>query len=263
MRWIGRLGWFVFTLLIVAIGLQFLFACDFRLFGFERNACVARAGSDAMRTQLLQRETLLREIHVAELGIAAKPVCTPAVPVRPPDPTQKRAYDRGAKPGQLEVFLSWETPDDVDLLVRCPGGKIGGGAGSSQGPGVCGDGRLDLDANRDLRENVVPNPVEHIVWKDDIPAGNYTFVAGVFKMKNPNREASVPFTMRIRYGEEERVCTGAIPHYPKSQNRRDLAGKIIGGQIFKLDWTYGQPLPDCTWKIEDVVYCGPHECDKN
>lgn len=262
MRWIGSIGWCAFALLTVAIGLQFLLACDFRLFGFERNACVARATANVLGDALRQQETLLRQIHNAEMRIAEKPVCTPVEEPRPPDAIQKRAYDRGAKQGKLEVFLDWNTLDDMDLSIRCPGGTIGGVSGKS-GPGICGDGKLDLDANRDLRVNVVPNPVEHIVWQDDIPAGEYVFGATIFKAKDSKREVHVPFRMRIRLDENERICSGTVPYYPKDQNRTAPSGKIISGQRLLLRWTYGQPLPECNWESVTSTYCGPRECDKD
>jgi hypothetical protein len=261
MRWIRGIGWCAFALLTVAIGLQFLLACEFRLLGFERNACVTPADFTAHRTAFQEHESLLRQVHTAELQIAEKPLCTPVDPVRPPDASQKRAYDRGAKRGKLEVFLDWNTLDDVDLSVQCPGGLISS-IGGKPGPGVCGDGKLDLDANGNLRNNVVPNPVEHIVWQEDIPSGEYVFQAGLFKPKESGLERNIPFRMRIRFGDDERVCTGAIPSYPRSQNRRSASGNFLHSKRLALRWAYGQPLPECNWEYNDVTFCAPGECNK-
>lgn len=261
MRWIRSIGWSVFAVLTVVIAMDFLWACNFRLLGFARNTCVSSAPIGSMSGLQREQDALMRQIHLAELKIAEKPVCVPVEEPRPPDPSQKRAYDRGAKQGKLEVFADWSTADDVDLSVQCPGGTVGGVAGKP-GPGICGDGKLDLDANRNLLVNVVPNPVEHIVWQNDIPAGDYVFGITLFKTKN-NRELHLPVRLRIRIDDEERVCTGIVPYYPQSQNRLNAAGRIIAGQKLLLRWTYGQPLPECNWEYSETTYCGPGQCNKN
>jgi hypothetical protein len=260
MRWMIAFGWSVFALLTAVIGLQFLLACDFHFLGFERKTCLPRESNDGLRMALERQEALLREVHAAELRIAAKPVCLPVAEVKPPDAIQKRAYDRGAKQGKLEVFLDWNTLDDMDLSIGCPGGVIGGLKGKP-GPGVCGDGKLDLDANRDLRINVASTPVEHIVWQDDIPAGDYSFEVYMFKAKDGTRELNVPFRLRIRLDDEERVCSSTIPHYPMSQKRTSSSGRILAGKNLSLRWTYGQPLPECNWTSVDQTYCDG--CGKN
>jgi hypothetical protein len=261
MRSVSVIGWIVFALLIIAIGWQFLFACDFRLLGFERNACpVSQIGAE--RSDTLQQEALMREIHAAELVIAEKLVCLPEKITERAEQVIRDAYDRGAKQGKLEAFLDWSTPDDLDLSVFCPGGHVGG-VNSKPGPGVCGDGKLDLDANRNLVTNVVPNPVEHVAWQTDIPPGEYSFRAAVFKTSNPAIGSKIPFRLRIRFDGQERVCEGEIPFYPRSEGRMASSGKLLHSQDFSLRWRFGGPLPQCNWQVGETTYCDPGECDKN
>jgi hypothetical protein len=41
------------------------------------------------------------------------------------------------------------------------------------GPGVCGDGIIDVDANR-KRLHPINDPAEHAVWVRSAPMGDYT-----------------------------------------------------------------------------------------
>ena len=125
------------------------------------------------------------------MDLARKPVCEKPKPKEEFIRLQEKAYKRGAVSGQLEVFLAWHTLDDVDLEIDCPGGRITG-VGGAFGPGICGDGKLDLDANRDLTVNIQHDPVEHISWREAPPTGEYRFPAHIYKAKNGERPHEHP-----------------------------------------------------------------------
>ena len=171
MRGLTPAAWTLFAAILIALGGQFLFACGFGLGGFFWNACpvpvdrVAGDGGGARRI-FAAANPRRRNGH------------RPQARLEKPKPKeefirlQEKAYKRGAASGKLEVFLAWHTLDDVDLEIECPGGLISGLNGNF-GPGICGSGKLDLDANRDLTVNIQRDPVEHIAWSDEPPAGEY------------------------------------------------------------------------------------------
>ena len=74
----------------------------------------------------------------------------------------------GGAIGAVNVVLSWNTTDDLDLVVICPNGaEI-----SFMQKENCG-GRLDVDVNVDPR-NKTSTPVENITWAHgDAPRGTY------------------------------------------------------------------------------------------
>jgi hypothetical protein len=95
------------------------------------------------------------------------------------------------KRGRLEVPLWWSTTDDLDLVIGCPPagmldpfkltsvrarrttGTTFLGRIMGMGPGLCGDGIIDVDANR-KRLHPINKPAQHAVWVRSAPMGDYT-----------------------------------------------------------------------------------------
>jgi hypothetical protein len=262
MRGLTSAAWALFALILIALGGQFLFACGFGLGGFFWNACPAAADAVPLVLEAERGEMLQRQIHVAELDIARKPICEKSKPSEEFIRLQKKTYERGAASGKLEVFLNWHTLDDVDLEIECSGGLISG-VNHNFGPGICASGKLDLDANRDLTINIQRDPVEHISWSDEPPAGEYRFRAHVYKAKDAGRPSNIPFEMTISLDGEQRKCSGTLEWIPRSLGVRAPNGGTLATRIAFLRWKSGDPLPNCEWQFLDSIYCEPpNTCSK-
>lgn len=80
-----------------------------------------------------------------------------------------RVHLRNGMMGALNVTLIWNTPDDLDLSVRCPDNSLI----SFKTSRVCG-AILDIDSNVSS-SNPSPEPVENIVWPETpTMTGQYT-----------------------------------------------------------------------------------------
>lgn len=156
----------------------------------------------------------------------------------------KRLNDRNGQTGKLQVTLSWNTLDDLDLIVECPGGVIGWNA---QGPGICGDGRKDVDSNRFMTKNVSPTPVENVFWENDIPAGVYKFQ--VNPTNYDRKTNTIPFELRFRFNGKEVICSDSVERDDK------------GGIQKYIRWNYGDPMPACNFASKKVSICKKEDTD--
>lgn len=161
----------------------------------------------------------------------------PDARTNPPTPEQRRA-DRGqtnpprpedlrprlerehAREGEASVSLAWNTQDDLDIVVACPGNAQVG----YRNPQACG-AQLDVDMNRgDPRSDT---PVENITWPsvDAAPRGRYRV-----QIDNQSNDA-VPYRVRVTVRGESREFTGTVP--PHARGHRvtefDLPGQAPSG----------------------------------
>ena len=269
-----RIGlWLVFVALVIAGGDLVLRACGiWPVLGFVRNYCPASLNRSFVR-DVVEGESLRRQVHVAELRLAEQPPCppptslapTPVAPppaapappaAREPSPESKaideRVEEGGGKKGQLQFTLAWNTLDDLDLNVTCPGGQISSISGE-RGPGVCGDGVKDIDANRNLVENVSSTPVENVVWPADFPDGNYRLEVIEYKAAAQDGAGNtVPFTLRMRLGDEERECQGEVTQLAR-EGMVERNGVTITGTEQLITWRTGEPLPQCDFTEGNTV----------
>jgi len=109
---------------------------------------------------------------------------------------RERLEAAGAKQGAIEIGLSWENTNDLDLHVidphgdrvffqrkRCPSG-----------------GELDVDRNASCG-NVTDRPVEHIVWTENTPPrGSYTVCVHHFQTCG-GAAAPTPFNVEMKIGD--------------------------------------------------------------
>lgn len=172
MRRLSVALWTAFGLMLLIGAAQFLLACGFSMGVWVWTYCPAPIDRAGVFVEGERGKHLQRLVHAAEMMLAEKPLCEAVPPARKAETEQtiRKTYERGARGGMLEVFLSWKTLDDLDLLVFCPGG--GSIGGTVNHPGSCGDGAIDLDANRNLVKNVSTTPTEHAVWRNLIPGEN-------------------------------------------------------------------------------------------
>jgi hypothetical protein len=244
-RWAAGLLWAVFGLLVLAIGTLLLFACDVqtpRLFHLGLRFCPGLAQLGLER-EAGRREELLASLHDAEVQLAQIPNCAPPPPPPPPPP----AGPVVGNPGRLQITLWWHTRDDLDLYVDCPGGQISPFSGETKGPGICGDGALDVDANRN-RINTIPNPAEHVYWQDDVPLGTYSVAV---RPSSTNSAAMIRFWVRIDYDGESKVCEGEVMW--------DGANSV-GYQRRVIHFTPQHPLPECSYSDESLRVCSGPTC---
>ena len=113
----------------------------------------------------------------------------PPPPPRPPPPPPQlprpsasasaRARAAGGRAGKLQVILTWEDRNDLDLMVTDPKGHV-----IFFGKDHCGcGGSLDVDRNR---ASTTTRPVENVVWAErDPPKGRYTVRVWFFARKGP------------------------------------------------------------------------------
>lgn len=250
----GRLAasllWLIPIALAGAIAWLLLPACGvslpFGLAAFGKGGgayCALVAPQPTVDQASLRTQELMAEAGVLEEQLRRHlNSCVP----KKPQTTESKDMDKqlgGGHTGKLQVTLSWQTLDDLDLSATCPGGMLGGNQ-SINGPGICGDGVRDVDSNKNLEEHVSSQPVENIVWRDAIPQGTYKFTVIPYTTKIRNKTISIPFDLRFRLDGEEKVCPSDVTHYPK------------GGGIGKsIVWNFGDPIPDCNFTTVQIGVC--------
>jgi hypothetical protein len=102
----------------------------------------------------------------------------------------------GAKTGDIQISIAWNTPDDIDLHVKFQD-KFGQFSYISwmNRSGING-GMLDVDMNAHPG-NLTPRAVENVFW----PFGsspNGDFMVGIHNFRNWSGAASVPVTVLIK-----------------------------------------------------------------
>jgi hypothetical protein len=117
---------------------------------------------------------------------------------------RERLEAAGAKQGAIEIGLSWENTNDLDLHVIDPTGErvfFQRKRGSS-------GGELDVDRNASCG-SVTDRPVEHVVWTDDTPPrGSYTVCVHHFQTCGGSA-APTPFQVEMKIGDASpRVMRG-------------------------------------------------------
>ena len=155
----------------------------------------------ALRAQLAQitDEAGQRHLRCPPIVVQAPPPQPSQQPQQPPSPDAQRATERGAHQGKLQIILTWEDRNDLDLHVQCPGGhEIYHAARSS-----CG-GQLDVDANADTN-TATATPVENVFFSDP-PPGPYRVIVDSFAMR-----VAVDSRFRVtirREGKPDQVVEG-------------------------------------------------------
>lgn len=238
---LAPLLWLLFLALLAAIYWRLLLACSVVLpgsaFGICEAPALAQAAAvgqradlerhlDALRSQIAQAPQCRIETAMAPAQPDLAPTVTP-VPSRPdpaqtPIPAPERtdldsARERaGGKVGDVTITLLWNGHSDLDLQITCPDNQTL----SSWRPLACG-GEVDIDANRcNAREGAVcvrymstpsQRPVENaFLLRDDALPGSYRVDVRHFASASEAPDASVPFAMQIRQGEDVQTLRGAV-----------------------------------------------------
>lgn len=126
----------------------------------------------------------------------------PAPPPAPPGPQPSACEREGCETGRLQVTLLWQTQDDLDLYVDCPGDTLF----FDHRTGACGDGKLDLDAQADRD---MPEPVENVRWQAPPPTGRYRVRVQFSRVKQAG-DGPIGYEVQVRLNDELRVCRGQV-----------------------------------------------------
>ncbi|MCJ2544096.1 right-handed parallel beta-helix repeat-containing protein [Thermostichus vulcanus] len=130
-------------------------------------------------------------------GGAATPTPTPTstptpTPTSTPTPTPTSTPTPPLGTGPIQITLSWNTTDDLDLYVTDPGQQTV----SFVNPSIPSGGRLDVDANANCA-GVITNPVENVFWISTPPTGTYRIEVALFQRCSQST-APIPFTVTLR-----------------------------------------------------------------
>ena len=179
-RWHAAGGWAALTLLLLVIGWLLLKYCALGLPSMV--AANDRPLLNYCRSEVEDRtETLRRRIDQLDAEIRRKQqACTPPRQVPPPPrDTNRDIQQEGGKIGAINVVLIWETDDDLDLHVVCPGGQ----RISYSTPSECG-GMLDIDRNA-AAQTMSQRPIENIVWSQGAaPTGKFVVQVNRFATRS-------------------------------------------------------------------------------
>lgn len=127
-----------------------------------------------------------------------------------PTPEERREFTNrlsaaGAATGEITVALLWNSPGDLDLVVRCPSGR----RLDYQHTVECG-GTLDVDANA-IRDRLSNRPVENAFWPaGKAEPGSYEIAVRYAPRKDEQNPAETSFQVRLVRGGQESVFKGAI-----------------------------------------------------
>ena len=154
----------------------------------------------ACAVDVAERAVARAERAEADLAAIPDPV-EPATAAEPTEPTEPDAFDqRIDRRGQSQITLIWNTTDDLDLWVRCPGGQMI----RYNSRRNC-SGFLDVDRNAGT-SNVTTQPVENVTFEQGMPPGTYEVIVDPYAIRGPRAE--VPFQLKIRRGEDIVVREG-------------------------------------------------------
>jgi hypothetical protein len=118
---------------------------------------------------------------------------------------ERRIREAGGAKGEIEIGLSWEDYNDLDLVVREPSGNV---IFFQQKTSPVSGGELDVDRNADCSEQRTNTPIEHIVWdRIDIPTGNYK-ISVFFYARCSGGGQSTPFTVHLKIGGDLQKFSG-------------------------------------------------------
>jgi hypothetical protein len=144
---------------------------------------------------------------------------------------------RRAPPAAV-LSLSWDTPVDLDLVIRTPSGAVVGGGNvtgvaSADGGGgsstPASDGVVDRESNRNC---VIDNiDRQDIVWQTAPPAGTYEVWVDLF---NACHQASVTFNVALWLAETGDGGTKRLVQQPPLASGELLAEQANGGSSLGL-----------------------------
>ncbi len=164
----------------------------------------AVAAEPSLEQALSERES--------KLPAASKSPLSPIAPPIKAEPTSEerrefasRMSATGAVTGEITATLLWNSPGDLDLLVRCPSGQ----QLDYRSPAECG-GALDVDANA-ARVSLSARPMENAFWPSGKAApGNYEIAVRYAPRKDEQNPQETRFQVRLVRDGQESVFKGVV-----------------------------------------------------
>ena len=145
---------------------------------------------------------------------------------------QSRLDREGAQQGEIELALSWENKNDIDLHCKDPRGELIFFANKRSRS----KGWLDVDMNVGL-SYAVNNPVEHIRWLyGNAPEGKYEVYVHHYHQHLTSKEGTY-FALEMKIGDQLQRLKGSVMYddSPKLIHTftytRDAAAIALANQI--------------------------------
>ena len=142
--------------------------------------------------------------------------------------------------GELEMALSWNNFNDLDIHVTCPHGQV---IFYNHKVSTCCNGTLDIDMNAGGQKS--EQPVEHIYWKKNPPKGKYIVKVHHFAVHTSPPIVPTKFNFRMTVNEmiiwekeatahKEKETVEVISFTYPDDTRLDSSNKC------KLNYSHGQ-----------------------
>lgn len=155
------------------------------------------------------------------------------------DPELKRRLQKaGARVGQVTLSLMWNTTDDLDLHVECPGG-----AHISYNNKKAAGGWLDVDMNPDHDTH---EPVENVFW-DKCPPGKYKVFVENFSYGKQG-SGKIPFTLTMR----TKVEVSEVTQFGNVWGMCTWSGECVGTKEESRAYFEFEVLPNGVEKAADT-----------
>jgi hypothetical protein len=117
-----------------------------------------------------------------------------------------RIKREGVLSGHVQISLTWDDFNDLDLYVITPGNEE---ISFRKRRSKCG-GRMDVDMNQKPLSNT---PIENVVWAKSPPEGTYKVLVHFHRHHiRGDSQPSTTFKLRVRVWGEEKHFTGTIQH---------------------------------------------------
>jgi hypothetical protein len=212
---------------------------------------------------------LLRKYHAASILYLTDPATTftkeepPAPPPPSDDELQRRLDVMGAQSGDVQISLTWNNRNDLDLSCLDPYGELIDGYNQSSRSG----GVIDVDMNvtpadllspqataiverrfgnqRPHRTGISSEPVENLVWANNAPVGHYKVF--VHQFCNKEQTASTPYWVMVRvHGQVHRI-TGVM-------GRDDFCQQLVEPKlVYEFDVEPPKPAPPVAETMEPAA----------
>jgi hypothetical protein len=259
---LAALLWLAFVALVGAAGWRLLEACSIQVMGetiYASSSGVCKIPQNPFADLLAQNDALVGALRSEQVSLLSRPYCSVARPQPQTPPAQgltdgeERARQQGADfEGLVGVTLEWQSYDDLDLLIDCPGGKkISPRREDRNELGGCGDGDRDVDANDSRKPEWTRTdmPTEHIKWHK-MPRGHYRVKIYPNSVQD---SAPIPYKVALRLkGKPVIQCEGTVWW-------DGVEGK--GAAQYAIDFDpYSKRLPQCRYEDSPLHSC--KECGK-
>jgi hypothetical protein len=239
--WLSPIIWTIFTLLLLTAGHLLLRYCglgwpvsEVTASNSIVNYCEAPPTRVAPALSPDPRNgVLLAELRQLEQALEAKRRQCVAEAPRPPQPPPQRPKsadlverERGTI-GAVNVILTWNTQDDLDLHVTCPTGEHIYFSDKQK----CG-GTLDVDKNAG-ESSIALQPVENVTWPSVVaaPRGSYKVEVELFTTRG-SRSGPIEFTVELLIGGEK-----------KEEHKQRIQGEKTKNHVFNFALPYAGRRP--------------------